>query len=132
VTSTSIPDADTADISEEAKSLSQHAGKAKPHAIAEALGVKNFGQALKALRKTGVDLSHGFVSKLVHGDTDALEQAKAALAPPAEDATEPAADTDASEGASDSSPIDSTPQPTDTAIMPETPTESEPPQAPTT
>lgn len=114
ITSPPISDAVTTNISEEAKSQSQHSGKAKPREVAEALGVKNFGQALKVLRKAGVDLSHGFVSALVHGDEGALAKAKAALAPSPEEATESASNSEAPS----EQPIDPTPKPLDTVPLP--------------
>jgi hypothetical protein len=88
-TSSTLNEATTVEISEEAKNQSRQTGKAKPHEIAEALGAKNFGQALKALREAGVDLNSGFVSNLVHGDEEALAKAQETLAPPPEEVFEP-------------------------------------------
>jgi hypothetical protein len=86
-------DATKVDISDEAKHLSghhhHHHRNGKPREIAEALGFKNFGQAVKALREKG-DLDHGFISKLLHGDADALNKAKDLLGltpPPIPDPT---------------------------------------------
>ena len=91
-------EAATAEISPEAKALSQKSGKANPHQVAETLGARNFGQALKALREAGIDLNGGFVSDLVHGDEAALAAAQEALTPPVAEELSSSAELPLSEG----------------------------------